>query len=319
MDREVFRLIIVIIGLLVMAGIYYFDPGRRQQLRDGKPWKNKDEKFSDDSDSADYVRTDQRDSDQNLNIVGDDSGSQANDQQFIDQEIENHKQTISETTRQQNRDSYISEISDDSQADLSSALNDAEHFDVEDLKEHDSQSTGEKILSPFSEELDDKVDSELEINSALLEPLADPDTDSKTDETRKEAEAPSVIMMHLVARNGAFYQGPAINDAFIKAELQYGNMEIYHYMDYQQNRELFSVANIREPGTFPEQMTYFETDGMILFMQPQTIDNPLQVFDKMVACADILFKELGGEILDDKQQPISKEYLEQQRYWLKAS
>ena len=28
MDRDVFRLIILIIGLMIMAGIYYFDPGQ---------------------------------------------------------------------------------------------------------------------------------------------------------------------------------------------------------------------------------------------------------------------------------------------------
>ena len=307
MDRDVFRLIILAIGLLIMAGIYFFDSGRRQQAKGQKPWYKESENNQEDADVMEYVRTVHRD-DHEYHI----HPVKTNDQEgfnpgYVDQE------NAPITSEPQGEKPVVDESLQSVEAELISALNDTEDWD------EDSQGMeGEDLLPPFSSALDAKVDSELEINAALLEPIADPDKDKESKYQSDPIEAPSIVVLHLIAPNGALYQGKEISEAFAKADLRFGSMEIYHHVDYQLNQELFSIANIREPGTFPEQMTYFETDGMILFMQPMTIDNPLQIFDKMIACADTLFNELGGEMLDDKRQPITQSYIDQQRQWLEG-
>ncbi|HFD11937.1 MAG TPA: hypothetical protein ENJ32_05665 [Crenotrichaceae bacterium] len=314
MDREVFRLIILIIGLLVMAGIYLFDPGRRQQAREKKPWHEEGDGCSSDSEIMEYVRTVNRDEDQ-LNFdedlsERDDSDVQLQDLKTVVQKQAVHYQNSSVTVSQTDAQAANKSVST-AEAELISALNESEAPDDEDGRLF----TEGELLSPFSSKFEAELDSELEINASLLEPLADPDTAANQDQGESE-KAPSIILLHLVAEDGTMYPGQAINNAFRKAELHYGSMEIYHYRDQQHNQDLFSAANIREPGTFPEQMDRFETDGIILFMQPMTVENPLQVFDKMVVCADTLFTELGGKMLDEKRLPITKRYLEQQRRWL---
>jgi len=294
---------------LVMAGIYYFDPGRRQQAQAKKNWQNVDDRFPNDADMTSYVKTVHRDdTDEQSQHV------QARNQQ-TDDAFDDETAAVSESLNQTHGGVHSSELVNGSNSESAATLQSSEAFDGKD-----EQTAETELASPFNDGFDAKVDSELEINAALLEPLDDPDKDAENASGENEAtEAPSIIMLHLVATDGLPYQGKVISDAFMKASLRYGSMEIYHYVDAQQDRELFSVANIREPGTFPEQMSYFETDGMILFMQPQAVDNPLQVFDMMVACADTLFKELGGEILNDQHQPVTQDYLEQHRRWLTSS
>ena len=179
----------------------------------------------------------------------------------------------------------------------------------------DRQSDDE-FFSPLSMDWAENIDSELEINAALLEPLDDPDPSPEITDVTTNTERPTILMLYLVNTGDRQYQGDDISKAFAKAGLRIGSMDLFHYVDYQENKELFSVSNMREPGTFPEQMTYLETEGMILFMQPMTLSNPAETYEKMIECADTLYTELGGKILDEKRQPVTQAYLDQQRRWL---
>jgi cell division protein ZipA len=305
MDKDVFRLIIVSIGLLVMAAIYFFDPGRRQQAQGQKPWHDHDDVYSDDSEVMEYVRGNQ---------LADNNDSEQSQNNQEDQEFQNNESFKTSSIPTQN--SIVADAIRSPEQELMNELDSADAYDDEDsqllLDARDSD-----FLTPFSNEFSDKIDSDFEISESLLLPRSDPDPDA-TDDVETN-ERPTIVMLYLVNKDGVHYQGKAISDAFAKAGLRYGSMDIFYAMDFQSNKELFSVANMHEPGTFPEQMTYFETEGMILFMQPMAIDNPLEVYDKMVACADMLFVELGGEILDDKRQPVTQAYLDQQRQWLTLS
>jgi cell division protein ZipA len=309
MDRDLFRLIIVIIGLLVMAGIYFFDPGRRQQVQGQKPWYDQDDAYSNDSDVMEYIKnvdqTDSFDTEQHSSLL------QQDDQ---DNDSEDHFSIASEQTPSKSvPESNDSEPTRSLEQELLSELNHADTYDDEDSQFYDTSDESE-LNAPFTYQLADNIDSDFEISDSLLAPLQDPDPDAENDV--EIIERPTIVMLYLINTDDTPYQGKAIADAFTKAGLRYGSTDIFYAMDYQLNKELFSVANMHEPGTFPEQMTYFETEGIILFMQPMTLDNPLEVYEKMVACADVLYKELGGEILDDKRQPITQAYLDQQRKWL---
>ena len=69
MDRDILRLIILIIGLLVMAGIYYFDPGRRQKAGRGKPW------YAETEDSSEYSDAHESDAEEYVRVVKNDDDS----------------------------------------------------------------------------------------------------------------------------------------------------------------------------------------------------------------------------------------------------
>ncbi|MCH9697838.1 MAG: cell division protein ZipA C-terminal FtsZ-binding domain-containing protein [Gammaproteobacteria bacterium] len=326
MDRELFRLIIIVIGLIVMALIYYFDPGRRR----GQP-PDQDETSADylsDSsqteecteqealNSTDYVHNAHVDNDHYPDL-------EFNHQDFsiegqVDDELIAHTYAaqdpshfeVSSFSRQEQSEDH----SDHARDELIAALNDETvDLDDEELENYKNK----EYLAPFNDsEGQTIIDSQSEIEAALKEPKPDPDRDPESFNSAKHEQLPSVIVLHLLAPSDSSYQGSALTDVFAKAGLRYGSMDIYHYYDYQKKQEMFSVANLREPGTIPEQMTYFESDGLSLFMQPDTLENPLLVFDKMVECADVLYQDLGGKMLDDKHQPVTQEYLSKLRNWL---
>ena len=334
MDRDVFRLVILIIGLLIMAGIYYFDSGRRQKTAGHKSWYEDNEDSTDYPDSEEYVR-----------VVSNDSYASDDQQLYEEQEDDEEPEKPVRTTFGQN--STISELVqktphqtnlttdpdselgsqseafetnpiDVSEDKLVSGLNTIDDTPDQERRFSDRLSD-EEFFSPLSMEWDDNVDTELEINAALLEPLNDPDPSPDIIKDTDKPERPSILMLYLVNNGEIPYQGKELGQAFSKAGLKYGSMDLYHYLDYQLNQELFSVSNMREPGTFPEQMNYLEVEGVILFMQPMTLSNPAEVYEKMIVCADTLYTELGGEILDDKGQQINQAYLDEQRRWLASS
>ncbi|MEE9345425.1 MAG: cell division protein ZipA C-terminal FtsZ-binding domain-containing protein [Methylococcales bacterium] len=321
MDRDIFRLIILIIGLLVMAGIYYFDSSRRLKTERQKPWYAESEDSSEYPDSEEYVRVVSNDSD-------------GSDDQQLSENLENDQEqeksfrkkigqysSISElvqqsqTNQKTDPESFVTNPIDVSEDKAVSALNDTNEIGGEGIRFSDRHSDDD-LFSPLSMEWDESIDSELEINAALLKPLGDPDYNLEITKDTDGPARPSILMLYLVNTGEVPYQGKDIGQAFEKAGLKYGSMDLYHYTDYKLNQELFSVSNMREPGTFPEQMDYLEVEGIILFMQPMTLSNPAEVYEKMIVCADTLYTELGGEILDDKGQQINQAYLDEQRRWL---
>ncbi|MEE9411908.1 MAG: cell division protein ZipA C-terminal FtsZ-binding domain-containing protein [Methylococcales bacterium] len=371
MDRDIFRLIILIIGLLVMAGLYYFDPGRRQKSDRQKPWYAEGEDSSEfsDTDADEYVRVvknddysfdekyryeEQKFEKQQEQRIKRKSGQYSSISELVTQakpvattglkpepqpepeevepdpeivlkpvslepeafEFDVDQQLESESTAESFANNSLV-ISDDNNADdqLFSEFDEIDVLSKQQRRFSDSQ-PDEEFFSPLSKDWAENIDSELEISAALLEPLDDPDPNPEiTDDTTKN-ERPTILMLYLVNTGDKQYQGEDISKAFEKAGLRHGSMDLFHYVDYQENKELFSVSNMQEPGTFPEQMTYLETEGIILFMQPMTLSNPAETYEKMIACADTLYTELGGNILDEKRQPVTQAYLDQQRQWL---
>jgi cell division protein ZipA len=333
MDRDILRLIILIIGLLVMAGHYYFDPSRRQKTGREKPWYAEGEDSSEYSDTDEYVRVVKTEdySADNQHLYEEQEFDQQPEQSF--QRKAGQYSSISELVIQskppentelesesQPTTELDPELKADSFANNSEVIKEERRYSEFDnshqQRRFSDRLSDEEFFSPLSMDWAENVDSELEINAALLEPLGDPDPAPETTEETGQIERPTILMLYLVNTGDIPYQGEEITKAFAKAGLSYGSMDLFHYVDYQQNKELFSVSNMREPGTFPEQMTYLEVEGMILFMQPMTLSNPADTYEKMITCADTLYTELGGQILDETRQPITQAYLDQQRQWL---
>jgi len=83
---------------------------------------------------------------------------------------------------------------------------------------------------------------------------------------------------------------------------------------------LFSIASLVEPGTFPiKDMENFQCPGIVLFFQPPQVDDPLSVFDDLVATCHELSVRLGGEEWDEKRQPLSHEKIQQMRNRLREA
>ena len=131
--------------------------------------------------------------------------------------------------------------------------------------------------------------------------------------------APFLIQISVVSEGGCF-NGLQLRDTLDDLRLIYGDMGIYHRYDREYRVPLFSIASLMEPGTFPiKDMENFECPGMVLFFQPPQVDDPLEVFDDLVATCHELAMRLGGVEWDEKRQPLTLDKIAQMRSRLREA
>lgn len=131
------------------------------------------------------------------------------------------------------------------------------------------------------------------------------------DEATPKAARELIVVLGVTAGRSREFNGPDLQAAFQKAGLYYGDMNIYHApvdMERVDGPRLFSVANMVEPGTLePEKLKLLTTPGLFLFTRLPGPVNGLETFDHLHATARFLARELGGEVCDERRQPITPE------------
>lgn len=95
--------------------------------------------------------------------------------------------------------------------------------------------------------------------------------------------------------------GQALLGALERAGLQFGRMDVYHQLE--DGREVFSVANMLEPGTFGAA----STPGVALFATLTGAGDGQGIFGRMLACARALADELDAEVLDGERHLLTDE------------
>lgn len=124
------------------------------------------------------------------------------------------------------------------------------------------------------------------------------------------SEDGKIVAVFLMASDENRFTGPELMEAFAKADLEYGEMNIFHRYasDSGQRHSVFSVANAVEPGWFDvERMDGFDTPGLAMFLQlPGPIDGVAAV-DSLFQCAEQLQRHLGGELRDASRSVLSRQ------------
>jgi cell division protein ZipA len=129
-------------------------------------------------------------------------------------------------------------------------------------------------------------------------------------ERRPEVSPDQVFSLFVLAPHGVPFRGPLLLGALAKAGLEHGEMQIYHRVAVVDGREqtLFSVANIREPGTFdPDAMENFTTQGLALFMQVHPGTDAVPAFEAMVDAARSLADSLDGTVCDATRSVLTRQ------------
>jgi cell division protein ZipA len=119
-----------------------------------------------------------------------------------------------------------------------------------------------------------------------------------------------IFTLFVMAPRGVPFRGPMLPGAFANAQLEYGDMRIFHRSEVIDGREqhLFSAANIKEPGIFDlNAMEHFSTEGIVLFLQVLPGEDAVRAFDTMVESATILAEELGGTVCDATRSVLTKQ------------
>lgn len=131
---------------------------------------------------------------------------------------------------------------------------------------------------------------------------------------KKQLDIEQVIALHVVSRAHSF-NGEDLLRSVLSYGLRYGDMAIFHRHEQPsgQGRVLFSMAKAVEPGTFDlETMTGEEVPGVSFFMGLPGV-NSITAYDIMVDTARRLATELQGDVLDEHQQPLTRQLVEHYR------
>ena len=170
---------------------------------------------------------------------------------------------------------------------------------------------------PFDENLIDAVrdDEPPELRDVLEPGLSADEIDALgrglQREVREDLDAtdeagPQLILTLHVARDRPL-TGAELYPAMIDAGLEFGRMDIYHHQT-DAGDEVFSVANMVEPGTFnPLQPGDFETPGVTLFA---VLPGPLAAgptLERLLSCARGLAAALDAAVLDDTRSVLTRQ------------
>lgn len=123
-------------------------------------------------------------------------------------------------------------------------------------------------------------------------------------------ELPQLIEFSVVARSEEGFNGEALFDALEKQGLVYGDVKVFERLDANRMVD-FTVASMIKPGTFPEYgLDEYYCPGIVFYLQPRELENPLVVFDDFMDTIDSLADELDGSVLDNQKRPLTADTVE---------
>lgn len=159
------------------------------------------------------------------------------------------------------------------------------------------------------------VDGDAMLNDDDIQPQARHEVKAQA-KVASKAALPALIEFSLVARADEGFNGVDLFDVFDRSGLRYGSVRVFERVD--KNRLVdFAVASMIDPGTFPNtDLDQFYCPGIVFYMQPREVDNPLRVFDDFMDTIDALAVELDGVVWDNQRQPLTADTIAQFRQML---
>ncbi|MCK9530304.1 MAG: cell division protein ZipA C-terminal FtsZ-binding domain-containing protein [Gammaproteobacteria bacterium] len=120
-----------------------------------------------------------------------------------------------------------------------------------------------------------------------------------------------IVVLGVAALPGRELAGADLEPAFVKAGLHYGEMNIFHApvdLECPDGPALFSIANMVEPGTLePEKLKLLATPGLFVFTRLPGPVNGAETFEHMQATSRFLANALGGQVCDERREPLTPE------------
>jgi cell division protein ZipA len=123
--------------------------------------------------------------------------------------------------------------------------------------------------------------------------------------------ASDVIVINVLARNGVKFGGSELLEAFLRNGLKFGDMNIFHRIAPTTKVMQFSVASAVEPGTFDlSTMETFRTPGVSFFLRLPGPDQPLDVFEDMLAVSRDVAASLSADLKDEQLSVMTGQTIE---------
>jgi len=155
--------------------------------------------------------------------------------------------------------------------------------------------------------LQSEVEGDALLDDEDIKPAPKAPPQPEIPKAKPKAALPVLIEFSIVARADEGFNGEALFEAFERVGLRYGSVKVFERVD--KNRLVdFTVASMLAPGTFPDtDLDQFYSPGIVFYMQPREVENPLAVFDDFIDTIDTLAVELDGVVWDHQRQPLTAE------------
>ena len=181
------------------------------------------------------------------------------------------------------------------------------------LSETDAVTADVDLTDAFDDELE-QLGQIISADTPAVEAISV--VDMPAEKREPAAAADQVFMLFVEAPKGVPFRGPILLGALAAAQLEFGDMDIFHRVepDNGQEKILFSVANIREPGTFDlSAMESFTSEGVVLFMQVPGAVDAVHAFDVMVESSRVLADNLDSRVCDATHSQLTKQAISHMR------
>ena len=141
---------------------------------------------------------------------------------------------------------------------------------------------------------------------------ADGSTPAPIIKPKEEEEEPveeRQIILFIAALNDSGIDGNKIPEVLEKHNLQFGEMDIYHYLmntDQERDVSIFRIANGVKPWTLvPDELTDSVTPGLSIIMQLPSSTNDHAAMELFISHAEGIAIDLGAQLKNAKQENFS--------------
>ena len=118
------------------------------------------------------------------------------------------------------------------------------------------------------------------------------------------APVDEVLVLWVIAKPDCVLPGPTLLQTFSEAGLEYDGQVFHKVAD---GRELFTVANGVEPGTFDlSAVEAFATRGVVFLLRLSAEDGA-EAFDAMLEAAQALAADADAELKDEQRSDVSRQ------------
>lgn len=293
------RLILLIIGCLIVLGIYVWEILRNKEPRKRADILNAVDEAPDTPASS--VNTSDINNDTFSHEALADLGSLLTQSRNRGAELTEPSESfhLSKPDDVVDQEVYVEEEPDDSLP-LEMSVNDYEaSLNINSdpvLSPIETQNKVETIEPSITTtpEIDESHSDAIEDNHELeLEP-------NETDVPESNKSSEDLIVLYVTSPSHISFNGLSISKAADEVGMIYGHMNIFHHFGpgkLHSGQPLFSLANMHEPGSFDlGRMSDLKTKGLAIFMySPASIDASV-VFELFLNTAQRLAELLGGTV-----------------------
>ena len=162
---------------------------------------------------------------------------------------------------------------------------------------------------------DSKARPDIDLEPFEQDVISAPDIDSNertqmvSESSVSSTELPEMFVVINVLALADPFPGESLLRILAEGDMTFGEMDIFHRLADDEIR--FSLANAVEPGTFDlAAISEFSTPGVTMFMRVHELREPVVALDEMLALADAIALELGGELRDETRSVMTPQTIE---------